>query len=52
MVSVGRPQLTLHLSSPVAEQTPGAPDPAGKLLLFAKIYDVAPDGTQDPGTTG
>jgi predicted acyl esterase len=45
VVSVGVPKLTLHLSSPVAEasQTAGS---AGKLLLFAKIYDVAPDGTK------
>jgi len=45
VVSVGVPRLTLRLSSPVAEQTQ-AGDPAGQLLLFAKIYDVAPDGTK------
>jgi ABC-2 type transport system ATP-binding protein len=42
---VGSPHLTLHLDAPVAEssQTTG---PGGHLILFAKIYDVAPDGTQ------
>ena len=44
VVSVGVPTLDLRLSSPVAEQTQGA-GPAGQLLLFAKIYDVAPDGS-------
>lgn len=42
--SVGVPRLSLRLSSPVAEQTQ-AGGPAGQLLLFAKIYDIAPDGT-------
>ena len=41
---VGSPRLRLHLSAPVAAQTQGA-DPGGKLVLFAKIYDVAPDGS-------
>jgi predicted acyl esterase len=45
VVSVGVPTLTLHLSSPVAQQSQAA-GPGGQLLLFAKIYDVAPDGTQ------
>jgi predicted acyl esterase len=45
VVSVGAPQLTLHLWSPVAEASQQA-GPGGKLLLFAKIYDVAPDGTK------
>ncbi|HEY3527804.1 MAG TPA: CocE/NonD family hydrolase [Nocardioides sp.] len=42
---VGSPHVTLHLQSPSAalSQTAG---PAGQLILFAKIYDVAPDGTQ------
>jgi predicted acyl esterase len=44
VVWVGVPRLTLHLSSPVVAATQGS-DPAGKLLLFAKIYDVAPDGS-------
>ena len=42
---VGSPRLRLHLSAPVAAQSQGA-DPGGKLVLFAKVYDVAPDGTQ------
>jgi len=42
---VGSPRLTLHLDAPVAAQTQTT-DPAGKLVLFAKLYDVAPDGTQ------
>jgi hypothetical protein len=45
VVSVGAPQLTVRVSSPVAEQTQRT-GPAGKLLLFAKIYDVAPDGSR------
>jgi predicted acyl esterase len=45
VVSVGVPTLTLHLSSAVAQQSQAA-GPGGQLLLFAKIYDVAPDGTQ------
>ena len=44
VVSVGVPTLTLRLSSPLVEQTQAA-GPAGQLLLFAKIYDMAPDGT-------
>lgn len=42
---VGSPSLRLHLDAPVAagSQTAG---PDGKLILFAKVYDVAPDGTQ------
>jgi ABC-2 type transport system ATP-binding protein len=45
VVSVGVPTLTLRLSSPLVAQTQAA-GPAGQLLLFAKIYDVAPDGTK------
>ncbi|MDQ1671043.1 MAG: hypothetical protein QOE40_3104 [Actinomycetota bacterium] len=43
VVSVGVPRLRLRISSPVAERT-RAGGPAGQVLLFAKIYDVAPDG--------
>ena len=39
------PRLTVRVSSPVAERTQLG-GPAGKLLLFAKIYDVAPDGSR------
>ncbi|MEO5708957.1 MAG: CocE/NonD family hydrolase [Nocardioidaceae bacterium] len=41
---VGSSRLRLNLSAPLAAQSQGA-DPGGKLVLFAKIYDVAPDGT-------
>jgi predicted acyl esterase len=42
---VGSSRLTLHLDAPVAAQTQST-DPGGKLVLFAKLYDVAPDGTK------
>ncbi len=42
---VGVPRLRLHLDAPTAELTQNG-GPAGQLMLFAKIYDVAPDGTQ------
>jgi predicted acyl esterase len=42
---VGASRLTLHLDAPVAQQSQAA-GPGGKLVLFAKVYDVAPDGTQ------
>jgi predicted acyl esterase len=42
---VGSPRLTLHLQAPVA-QTTQSTGPAGNLIVFVKIYDVAPDGTQ------
>jgi len=41
---VGSPRLTLHLTAPVAAQSQRT-GPAGHLVLFAKVYDVAPDGT-------
>ena len=40
---VGAPLCTVKISAPSAELTSG--DPAGQVVLFAKIYDVAPDGT-------
>ncbi len=40
---VGSPRLRLHLDAPIAAGSQSG-DPAGKLVLFAKIYDVAPDG--------
>ncbi|MFH8933021.1 CocE/NonD family hydrolase [Streptomyces griseosporeus] len=43
---VGAPRATLKVVSPRAERTQGSPDAADKLVLFAKLYDVAPDGTQ------
>jgi ABC-2 type transport system ATP-binding protein len=42
---VGVPTLTVRLDSPAAAATQ-ATGPAGQLVVFAKIYDVAPDGTQ------
>ena len=42
---VGSPRLTVRLSSPTASVTQ-ASGTAGRLILFAKLYDVAPDGTQ------
>ena len=41
---VGSPSLTLHLDAPVAAGSQGS-DPGGKLILFAKIYDIGKDGT-------
>jgi ABC-2 type transport system ATP-binding protein len=41
---VGSPRLTLHLDAPVAVRSQ-AGGPLGQLILFAKVYDVAPDGT-------
>jgi ABC-2 type transport system ATP-binding protein len=40
---VGQPSLTLRISAPTAMLTQG--QDAGKVVLFAKIADVAPDGT-------
>ena len=42
---VGSPRLNVRINAPVAAQTQ-ATGPAGKLVLFTKLYDVAPDGTQ------
>ncbi len=44
-VLVGSPKLTVRLQAPVAATTQ-AGGAAGKLVLFAKLYDVAPDGTK------
>ncbi|MFH9013185.1 CocE/NonD family hydrolase [Streptomyces sp. NPDC017943] len=43
---VGAPRATLRVHSPQAERTQGSADAAGKLVLFAKVYDIAPDGTR------
>lgn len=42
---VGSPRVTLHLDSPTAAgtQTGG---PSGQLVLFAKVFDLAPDGSK------
>ncbi len=41
---VGSPRLTVHLDAPAAARSQ-AGGPLGQLILFAKVYDVAPDGT-------
>ncbi|PZS33297.1 MAG: ABC transporter ATP-binding protein [Pseudonocardiales bacterium] len=41
---VGSPTLDVQVSAPTAELS-SALGPAGQLVLFAKLYDVAPNGT-------
>jgi predicted acyl esterase len=41
---VGQPTLDVRVQAPTAAQT-GQLGPAGQLVLFAKVYDVGPDGT-------
>ncbi|UNO39257.1 CocE/NonD family hydrolase [Streptomyces sp. MST-110588] len=43
---VGAPGLTLRVISPQAEKAQLSRDAADKLVLFVKLYDVAPDGSQ------
>ncbi|MGP4011887.1 CocE/NonD family hydrolase [Streptomyces sp. 4N124] len=43
---VGAPRATLKVVSPKAERTQDSGNAADKLVLFAKLYDVAPDGTK------
>ncbi|MYX76421.1 CocE/NonD family hydrolase [Streptomyces sp. SID3915] len=43
---VGAPKATLKVRSPATERVQDSGDAADKLVLFAKVYDVAPDGTQ------
>ncbi|MEV0368771.1 CocE/NonD family hydrolase [Streptomyces sp. NPDC050636] len=43
---VGAPRATLKVASPKTEQVQNSADAAEKLVLFAKLYDVAPDGTK------
>jgi putative CocE/NonD family hydrolase len=43
---VGAPRATLKVVSPKAERTQHSEDAADKLVLFAKLYDVAPDGSR------
>ncbi|MET7473371.1 CocE/NonD family hydrolase [Streptomyces sp. NPDC005648] len=43
---VGAPRATLKVVSPAAERTQDSGDAADRLVLFAKLYDLAPDGTQ------
>ena len=42
---VGSPTLTVQLSAPTAAASQ-AGGPAGQLVLFGKLYDVHPDGSQ------
>ena len=42
---VGAPSLTLRLDAPTAAVSQNG-GPAGQLILFAKVYDVAPDGSE------
>jgi ABC-2 type transport system ATP-binding protein len=41
---VGSPRLTVQLDAPAVAATQSA-GPSGELVLFAKVYDVGPDGT-------
>jgi putative CocE/NonD family hydrolase len=43
---VGAPKATLKVASPATELVQNSGDAADKLVLFAKLYDVAPDGTK------
>jgi hypothetical protein len=42
---VGQPTLDVRVQAPTAVQS-GKLGPAGQLVLFAKVYDVAPDGSE------
>jgi ABC-2 type transport system ATP-binding protein len=41
---VGSPRLTVQLSAPAVAAAQQA-GPAGQLVVYAKVYDIAPDGT-------
>ncbi|MGQ4476838.1 CocE/NonD family hydrolase [Streptomyces sp. SAS_276] len=43
---VGAPKATLKVDSPKARQSQNSGDAADHLVLFAKLYDVAPDGSK------
>ncbi|MFF7775380.1 CocE/NonD family hydrolase [Streptomyces tanashiensis] len=43
---VGAPRATLRVVSPVTERVQESGDAADRLVLFAKLYDIAPDGTK------
>jgi putative CocE/NonD family hydrolase len=43
---VGAPKVTLKVVSPKTEKVQNSSDAADKLVLFAKLYDVAPDGSK------
>ena len=44
LVVVGIPTVQLHVAAPASA---GGAGPAGQLVLFLKLYDVAPDGSLD-----
>ncbi|MEU7292609.1 CocE/NonD family hydrolase [Streptomyces exfoliatus] len=43
---VGAPKATLKVVSPATERVQESGDASDKLVLFAKLYDIAPDGTK------
>lgn len=43
---VGAPRAMLKVVSPKAERTQNSGNAADRLVLFAKLYDIAPDGTK------
>ncbi|MEU4105241.1 CocE/NonD family hydrolase [Streptomyces tanashiensis] len=43
---VGAPRATLQVVSPATERVQDSGDAADRLVLFAKLYDIAPDGTK------
>lgn len=43
---VGSPKATLKVVSPKTERVQNSDDAADKLVLFAKLYDIAPDGSK------
>ncbi|MFC9856616.1 MULTISPECIES: CocE/NonD family hydrolase [unclassified Streptomyces] len=43
---VGAPRATLKVVSPKTERVQNSGDAADKLVLFAKVYDVSPDGSK------
>lgn len=43
---VGAPRARLEVVSPATERVQQSNDAADKLVLFAKVYDIAPDGTR------
>jgi putative CocE/NonD family hydrolase len=43
---VGAPRATLRVVSPQAARSQNSDDAADRLVLFAKLYDIAPDGTK------
>ncbi|MEU1089288.1 CocE/NonD family hydrolase [Streptomyces sp. NPDC005576] len=44
---VGAPRVRLRVSSPKAERVQNSGDAADRLVLFVKVYDLAPDGTAE-----